>query len=1201
MLKNKTIPFIKNLFQTNEKATKSYWALSIFFAIAIAAPLFNILFEFKPGVKDFSDHIISNASLYGLDVSKRVSLFYRALMIIIISTFSFFAFVNKLTNKASEANEDILKAIYSISIIGIFSVLSGFLVINIDFSSYFLLLLAVLLLTEIKFKKLNQNVNLTVWPLLVAIPSALLFFTYFKKNNFFEWIKPEVSIKTHVLTIEPFLLAFLFFLIPFLFLFYFVAFRNKANPNALFKASIVLVSVPIVLSLLLELSNVVNLRFGYIFNSPLLLFTFLLLASFVIFYFLLKKYKNTTFTKAYFESYFLSILLIGLLVILAQPWRMISPENEFFETANHGLSIDHFFRYGSIPIIENFDAHMLHYQFFAFIYGFVNGYEPAATMLYANYFYVIEVLVLFFVFRKVFGKLNSFLLVLCLPILTVVLNEFTFSGLFILMLLKLINNKSTKNFYYFWIVAVFLCLYKLDIGYAAILAGLLTYVVLEYVIYNKITIKPIVKSGAIVGGVFLFIFCSICLLKGINPIFRLQEFLLAAKSDQNWGVTRMGNMNHFLFRIAYYIVPVITIITFISVIIKYVFNKDKQLEFFKNKQHLSAFAFFIFFVLFFFFNAQRGIVRHNFEYDNIKKIISTVPFALMMLMFVINKKNQLISALTILLFSFLILNASKPDFKNKHTTLFREAINSYSFHEKFLEAQRFDNTRVREAFDQSEIKMFKKLLDVVLLPEETYYDFSSKNFYHALTGRKNPSYVNQTPLMINGDKAQEIEINKIKEANIPIILMPIKGIIWHAIDEVYTDFKYYKMSEYIYNNYTPLYRLPTFDVYVLKGKEKEYLSKIKAAGFLENKTNFTDFTFFNTNAISKNNIQVVSNPDKSITINSVGASPNFIGLLDYLKKQNQIKESNLPCKLGFSLQSFSQGNIKIYYKLTTEESFSENFVKEFPITSLENTEINLELPKTPIEIMVAVNTSGIVLKEFSITNGSQSEIKSPEKIDYFIGFVPKLWAEESEEIAFEKVDSLKEIAEETTASINVNKLNSYSQGCYAYLELDSDSDSNGTIEIISNDNVKASYAFSIVPGKHSYAIRISNSYYWWNSSTLKINFRAEKVMKISKYSLILSDGSQQEMFKGNGITLTNLNDENWINGCSLQYNMILFDYSPKKEKILKEFKKIKLSNGSVLNITGFYVSGNYINVTISEKVSDFVSLIGYPNHIEFIK
>lgn len=1201
MVKNKIIPFVIALFQTNEKAIKSYWALSIFFAIAIAAPIFSILFEFKPGVKDFSEHIISNASLYGLDVSKRVSLFYRALLLIISSTFVFFAFINKVTNKAAEANDDILKTIYSISIIGIFAVLSGLLVINIDFSIYFLLLLALLLLAEIKFKKLNQHVGLTVWPLLVAIPPALLLYVFFKSNNFFEWIKPEATLKTHVLTLEPFLFAFILFLIPFTVVFYVIATRYKANPNALFKASIVLVSVPIVLSFLLELGNVINLRFGYVFNKPFLLFGFLLVASFALFYVFLQKYKNKNFEKTYFEMYFLPILLIGLLLIIAQPWRMISPENEFFETANHGLAIDHFFRYGSIPIIENFDAHMLHYQFFAFVYGFVNGYEPTATMLYANYFYVLEILVLFFVFRKILGNLNAFLFVLCLPILTVVLNEFTFSGLLILMLIRLVNNKTAKNFYYFWIVAVFLCLYKLDIGYAAILAALITYVFLEYVIYNTISIKPLVKSGAIVGGVFLVIFCMLCLLKGINPFLRLQEFLLAAKSDQNWGVTRMGNMNHFLFRIAYYILPIITIIIFISVVIKYVFNKEQHRDFFKNKQLLSAFAFFLFFVLFFFFNAHRGIVRHNFEYDNIKKIISTVPFALMMLMFVNNKKNQLISALTILLFSFLILNASKPDFKNKNTTLLRESINSYSFQEKFLEAQDFNNTRVRESYDQSEINMFKKFLNVVLQPEETYYDFSSKNYYHALTGRKNPSYLNQTPLMINGDKAQDLEIKKIKEANIPIILMPIKGIIWHAIDEVYTDFKYYKMSEYIYKNYTPLYRLPTFDIYVLKGKEKEYEAKIKAAGFLENKSNFTDLSFFNTDAISKNNLQVVSNSDKSITIKTTGASPNFIGLIDYLRKQNLIKESNLPCKLSFSLQSLSEGNIRVYYKLTAEESFSENFVKEFPITNLESTEINLDLPKTPVEIMVAVNTTGIVLKQLSITNGSQSEIKTPEKIYYFIGFVPKLWAEESDEIIFNKVNALKEIAEETTASIKANKLNTFSQGCYAFLELESDSDTNGTIEIITDNKVNASYAFSIVPGKHKYAIRVSNSYYWWNSTQVTINFKATKALKISKFSLILSDGSQQEMFKGNGITLTNLNDENWINGCSLQYNMLLFDFSPSKEKLLKKYKKIKLSTGSVVNITGFYISGNYINVTVNEKISEYINLIGYPNQIEFIK
>ena len=59
MFKNKIIPFVTALFQTNEKAVKAYWALSIFFALALAAPLLNILFEFKPGVK-LTENLITN-------------------------------------------------------------------------------------------------------------------------------------------------------------------------------------------------------------------------------------------------------------------------------------------------------------------------------------------------------------------------------------------------------------------------------------------------------------------------------------------------------------------------------------------------------------------------------------------------------------------------------------------------------------------------------------------------------------------------------------------------------------------------------------------------------------------------------------------------------------------------------------------------------------------------------------------------------------------------------------------------------------------------------------------------------------------------------------------------------------------------------------------------------------------------------------
>ena len=92
------------------------------------------------------------------------------------------------------------------------------------------------------------------------------------------------------------------------------------------------------------------------------------------------------------------------------------------------------------------------------------------------------------------------------------------------------------------------------------------------------------------------------------------------------------------------------------------------------------------------------------------------------------------------------------------------------------------------------IHFFKSFLDKSLTKDETYYDFSSANLFHVLTNRKNPSYINQTPLMLNGDKAQDFEIKYLKEKNISIVLMPIKNNIWHGITGSYVDLKYYKIA-----------------------------------------------------------------------------------------------------------------------------------------------------------------------------------------------------------------------------------------------------------------------------------------------------------------------------------------------------------------------------------------------------------------------
>lgn len=1189
--------YIVTAIKENSFNNKPFLALSFFICLGLFSPFINILFEIRPEVSNFSQHIISNASVNNLDVGKRVSLFYKTLIALFFLTGTLFVFLKKLTLHTNEASK-LLKHVYSISIIGILTFFSGILLYQTDTAIFFILVSLLFLFNEIRVNK-NDNIILALWPVLIAFPFALFSYTFLKNKNFFEIIPVEFKVKGYVLNLDYQSLIFIFLLLGFAVVCLLLKNQilKKKETNKLLLASLPIVFVPTILSFLLESLNIANVRFDIIYNHPFLIFGVLIFVAFGLFYYLLNTKKE--FNKQIINKYFIAFCLLSYVILIAQPWRFMIPNKEFFEAANHGIAVDHFFKYGSIPFVENFDAHMLNQQFFSYIYVFFNGYEPWSHSLYILYFYVLEIIVLFFVFKKVLGDVTSFFLILCVPILPVILNEFALAGLFALFIIKLLNNPKTKNFYMFWILGILICLYKLDVGYGALISGIVIYFIFNKALNNKFEFKQLVKSAVIVILPLVLLFILLCLVKSINPITRLQEFLLAAMSDQNWGIVKMGNTSNYLFRVSYYILPLLVTSYAFYLFFKIFFQKEFFQKKLNNPKTVSAIIFFFFFFFFFIFNAQRGIVFHNFEYGNIIRITSTIPMALLFLTLLFNSKNKLIYFSVVLLGLFLFLNSTNVDFKNRSYSLLTNSINSGSFHEKFSEMTAFNGTRLKVTFDQSEIKFFKNFLDKSLTKDETYYDFSSTNFYHVLTNRKNPVYVNQSPLMLNGDKAQDFEINYLKEKNISVVLMPIKNNYWHAISEVYIDFKYYKVAEYIYSNYTPLFRTGSFDVYVLKNKKAYFEAKLKSLGEMVSNASVTDFNFLNESSINKGNL-IVENTNNQICLKSAGASPFFIGMIDYLRKNNKLKNENLPAKLNFKFNASNTGNIKIYYNLNPTDTFSEDRAKEFPITVSGNNEINMDFAKIPSEIMVAVNVESITPQVFQFISDSQSSVNKPEKIDYFIGFVPKLWAENSKNDAFSSVKSFKQPMEETTVSIEAKNLNRNKNGVFAFLEIESETDMTGSIDLSEKNSSKANYSFSILAGKHQYAIRVSNGFYWWNSTNPRITFKAEKRVKLSKFSLITENGQTTVDYKSNGLTLSNLNDENWKNGCSISYNMVVLDYSPTKENLLKTHKKIKLTDNRIVTIKGYYVSGNYINITIEEKLQDYIDVIGFPNALEFI-
>ncbi|WP_152663624.1 hypothetical protein [Paenibacillus wulumuqiensis] len=224
--------------------------------------------------------------------------------------------------------------------------------------------------------------------------------------------------------------------------------------------------------------------------------------------------------------------------------------------ANHGLSVDHLFKYGSIPIIETFDAHMLAYQMFVYLYSVLNGYEPWAAFLYNSYIEVFNVLILYLVLRLMIKETYAFLFILTFPLLTNLFdNTFILVGWMILVVIKQLKTSSTittKQFINFCIVASLLCLYKLDIGIAALEAGLCTYTAFLFFNYKTKSIIKLFVIGILYVAAALLVFIFLCLWKNVSPFERISDFLNAVMSNQNWAYPEVEDASSLAYAIGEY-------------------------------------------------------------------------------------------------------------------------------------------------------------------------------------------------------------------------------------------------------------------------------------------------------------------------------------------------------------------------------------------------------------------------------------------------------------------------------------------------------------------------------------------------------------------------------------------------------------------------------------------------------------------------
>lgn len=1218
-MKNRIIDDIKKNYLEKPDVIKALYLFCFFTSVFIFSPLANIALDLKPRINDFSNHIMSNAALNDFDVSSRIKIYFLIFLIIIgFSVVEFILFFKYIATKyvENEKNKKTIQTVFNLSLIGIAAVFTSFFVVNVDVALFFLLGLGISLLISTTTNKSYWDLENAFWLLTITIPFSLVVYKIVQNRIPPEKYESLLIIKGANFPLYTLGLLFcLIALVVSIFLLVFVKWFFRENlseenylkkRNTLYYATIPISIIVIAQCLLLEFFNVLNLKYNYLFNSPRLLFVIVsviaVIISICIYYIKIKKdyksKKNNLLGKYHFP-----LLIIGIGMMIAQPWRIFQPENEFFEFANHGISVDHFFRYGSIPIIENYDAHMLSGQLFAYLYGFISGYEPWAPFLYYGFIDVIYLIIIYLVFKKILGSKTAMLLLLCFPILGLVLNSFTMLCLVALTLNNVINKHSRKSFYWFWTSILVTCLFRLDLGFAAFVGGIMGYFSINYLLKKNIPLKRMIITGLISFGTALLLFIILCIVKGVNPIKRLQEFLIISSSNQNWAYKEMGDTSDVAFRICYYMLPLLLVLLLLNVIFKTWISKRYVGQIINSNINQAAFVFFIYFSTAYFFNIPRGIVRHSYAENLLTIVISCMPIALLCFIYIKNRKNNLFFFLLTFIGMYLLMGLNIKSFKNKETSLFSRGLYSVPFQEKFTDSYSFNKSRVKVTFNMSEINQLKKVLDAVLKPNETYFDFSSINYYYALVGRKNPVYINQSPLLLNGDVSQQMALDEIKEANVSLILMPNKNTKWKTIDMVDTVFKYYLISEYIYQNYTPITNMNSFDIYVRKDKKHQYESILKSKLVSKNNLQLDDFGGVDLTKLQQHNTTTELNADKSLLIRSTGDDPFMTGLLNQIDGFDLLNK-DLPVKIKFKVNASTLGTLQVFYQLAGSEGFDEKNSKIFIFDNPGENNLELELPSCPLDIRIDLETPDISIKqiELVVTSGGDTEMPLTKNIN--LGEIPRVWAERSDERSFKMIPNLDEVQKESSISMSINSGKVKTKPYYLFVEMETKDIQTVGVELLDvNNQQKAVYYFNSSAGKHQYAIRLSADYYWWNDTITKVSLSAPAAVSISKFAMVSADGKNIESYKAGALTLSNITDQNWIGGIGIgnQSNLLLINNSKRNNDELNKGNYIELTDGSRIKIENREISGDFIRISVSQNIEALKLKLQYPNNLKIVK
>lgn len=508
-----------------------------------------------------------------------------------------------------------------------------------------------------------------------------------------------------------------------------------------------------------------------------------------------------------------------------------------YELGNGAVAMDTFLN-GKLPIIDYFSAHALADVWTKLIYCFIHGdINGILVNPYGGLNSIIACIVLFCIIRQVFDADIAVLFVLLFPGATIGIKFTSICMIAVALLLLVFRNPSVKTYILFWIGVLISAFTTYDEGISLGVACILAYMIGCLLQKEWKPLRKFIICGASVGIIVLVAYILYALLTGIPVIGRIKEWIsVSVVSSSSWATANFGDQTSFAFLVSYFIVPMTAVALLIFTIVRYI----------KTKKNLLLVIFTTAFSLAEILYITRTIVYHNLAVGSgwTGVLLNFIHWTVAAYVLYMNSEHEKSDNTKLL--SFMGTMMAVILLEGTAVTHYWPGASSSLINSGFYATESWNlqngttcnQGQPRIVYDEETTELvnsFKNVFDALLTDDQTFLDFANVTSMYLLTGRERPCYVGQSPSLLTDLYSQECFLNEISGYDCPLAVVGTTETPYlQQMVGIPHNVRYYKIAEYIYNNYRPLVTFGEFAIWCDKSSYESYKSSLVSKGLAEN-------------------------------------------------------------------------------------------------------------------------------------------------------------------------------------------------------------------------------------------------------------------------------------------------------------------------------------------------------------------------------